>query len=150
MVTKFPRILEFHVDRTLRPRLDFLTRRCGIPQDELAKVGGGARSRFFLLSFAIRSLFVRQSHVHSQAGPPRPRPAAAPGVQQVVVKAPMVLELSVEDTLQPRATFLSQHLGLGEGDLGKLVARHPQVRGAGGGERVGEQRWDRHRLALSH
>lgn len=50
VVTKFPRIMEYQMKRTVAPRLDFL-RKCGLPQDALAKVsaragapGAGARS----------------------------------------------------------------------------------------------------------
>lgn len=55
--------------------------------------------------------------------PPRPY---CPRLQ-VVVKAPMLLELSVGETLEQRAAFLTRELGLGEGELGALLARHPQV-----------------------
>lgn len=47
---------------------------------------------------------------------------------QVFVKAPMVLELSVKDTLEPRAAFLRKTLRLPADALGKLIVRHPQVR----------------------
>lgn len=40
VISKFPRILEYRSERTLRPRLDFLAR-CGVSQDDLAKVRGG-------------------------------------------------------------------------------------------------------------
>jgi hypothetical protein len=46
---------------------------------------------------------------------------------QVVVKAPMVLELSVDETLERRAAFLCTQLGLSEGELGQLLVRHPQL-----------------------
>lgn len=36
VISKFPRILEYRSERTLRPRLDFLAR-CGVSQDDLAK-----------------------------------------------------------------------------------------------------------------
>lgn len=38
VIAKFPRILEYKSERTIRPRLEFL-RRCGVSQEELAKVG---------------------------------------------------------------------------------------------------------------
>ena len=37
VISKFPRILEYKSERTLRPRLEFL-RRCGVTQEDLAKV----------------------------------------------------------------------------------------------------------------
>lgn len=37
VIVKFPRILEYKSERTIRPRLDFL-RRCGVAQEDLAKV----------------------------------------------------------------------------------------------------------------
>ncbi len=40
----------------------------------------------------------------------------------------MVLELSVKDTLEPRAAFLRKTLSLPADALGKLIVRHPQVR----------------------
>lgn len=39
----------------------------------------------------------------------------------------MVLELSVADTLRPRATFLLEEVALPPASLGKLILRHPQV-----------------------
>jgi hypothetical protein len=39
VIAKFPRILEYKSERTIRPRLDFL-RRCGVVHEDLAKVGG--------------------------------------------------------------------------------------------------------------
>jgi len=38
VIVKFPRILEYKSERTIRPRLDFL-RGCGVGQEDLAKVG---------------------------------------------------------------------------------------------------------------
>ena len=42
MLTRFPRILEYQVDRTLQKGLDFL-KECGVPDDEIAKVGFAGR-----------------------------------------------------------------------------------------------------------
>lgn len=47
---------------------------------------------------------------------------------QVIVRAPMALELRVKDTLAPRAAYLRATLCLNSGALGKLVTRHPQAR----------------------
>ena len=45
----------------------------------------------------------------------------------MVLRAPMTLELSVEETMRPRAEFLRAQLQLPEGALGKLIVRHPQI-----------------------
>jgi mTERF domain-containing protein len=39
----------------------------------------------------------------------------------------MVLELSITDTLEPRAAFLRGKVCVPEGSLGKLISRHPQI-----------------------
>lgn len=46
---------------------------------------------------------------------------------QVVMRAPMVLEFSIPNTLQPRLDFLTQHAHVPEASLGKLIGRHPLV-----------------------
>ena len=42
VVAKFPRILEYKSERTLRPRIEFLTGQCGVAEADLAKVRDGA------------------------------------------------------------------------------------------------------------
>ena len=46
---------------------------------------------------------------------------------QVVLRAPAVLELSVEDTLLPRVAFLRDTVGIAEENLGKVIMRLPSV-----------------------
>jgi hypothetical protein len=46
---------------------------------------------------------------------------------QVVLRAPAVLELSVEDTLLPRVAFLRETVGVAEENLGKVILRLPSV-----------------------
>lgn len=40
VLARFPRVLEYQSERTLRPRLDFLAE-CGVAQQDLAKVSAG-------------------------------------------------------------------------------------------------------------
>lgn len=43
LLMKFPRIIEYRSERTLRPRLDFLKRH-GVQQADISKVGGCAHA----------------------------------------------------------------------------------------------------------
>ena len=46
---------------------------------------------------------------------------------QVVLRAPAVLELSVDETLLPRVAFLRDTVGVAEENLGKVILRLPSV-----------------------
>lgn len=48
-------------------------------------------------------------------------------IPKVVMRAPMVLELSIPNTLQPRLDFLTEHAHIPTTSLGKLIGRHPLV-----------------------
>ena len=59
-----------------------------------------------------------------------PRTSLAPGSPppQVLTRLPNIIGLSVEGSLRPRVEYLVQALGLAPADIGKVVAREPQVR----------------------
>lgn len=38
VLARFPRVLEYKSERTLRPRLDFLCQECGVAQQDISKV----------------------------------------------------------------------------------------------------------------
>jgi hypothetical protein len=137
VIAKFPRILEYKSERTIRPRLDFL-RRCGVVHEDLAKVG---RWVFVLVNLSRcqpgianawqgrRGAMLDSQRVaaHVPAALPCPAMPRCCVVPQVFVRAPMALELRVKDTLEPRAAFLRKVLSLPAEALGKLIVRHPQV-----------------------
>jgi hypothetical protein len=149
VITKFPRILEYKSERTIRPRLDFL-RACGVEQSDLAKVNpthlvhqcSSVSVMLFCLETALllaagslarcphshphhRSITARHTFLDRT---PLSTHLSVPPQAQVFMRAPMALELRVRDTLEPRAAFLRDVLCLSPGALGKLIVRHPQVR----------------------
>lgn len=52
LLMKFPRIIEYRSERTLRPRLDFLKRH-GVQQADISKVGGGGAGVHTALAYVF-------------------------------------------------------------------------------------------------
>ncbi|KAL4446227.1 hypothetical protein ABPG77_003034 [Micractinium sp. CCAP 211/92] len=116
VVVKFPRILEYKSERTIRPRLEFL-RRCGVGQEDLAKV--------FIRAPMALELRVRDT-LEPRADFLRNVLSLSSGaLGKLIVRHPQVLTCT-EDMMQQRVDFLLQQ-GLSQAELGRAVLAHPQV-----------------------
>jgi hypothetical protein len=102
---------------TMRRKLAFLRETVGLSDIELTKVVVKCPR---ILEYQSESVKTRLAFLKGAGIAPK-------DVAKVVLKAPMIMALSVDDTLRPRAAFLREEVYLAEGKLGKLFARHPQV-----------------------
>lgn len=103
--------------KTMRQKLAFLKDTVGLKEEELTKVVVKAPR---ILEYQCESLNKRLVFLKDTGVLPKDIP-------KVILKAPMILALSVEDTLRPRRRFLQEELYIPEAKMGKLFARHPQI-----------------------
>jgi mTERF domain-containing protein len=116
VISKFPRILEYRSERTLRPRLDFLAR-CGVSQDDLAKV--------FVKAPMVLELSVKDTLEPRAAFLRKTLRLPADSLGKLIVRHPQALTCT-EDMMAQRVEFLLQQ-GLSQEEVGRAVLAHPQV-----------------------
>ena len=139
VLLKFPRFIEYKTERTVRPRLEFLLKH-GVGQADLSKVRTwqppASAARAYIQRLQPKVLKPVQL-VKDMQSSQLPTPRRAQGwhacieallpAEQVVLRAPATMELSVEDTLEPRVAFLRQAVGLSQEAVGKVITRLPSV-----------------------
>ncbi|KAI7840979.1 hypothetical protein COHA_005208 [Chlorella ohadii] len=116
VISKFPRILEYRSERTLRPRLDFLAR-CGVSQDDLAKV--------FVKAPMVLELSVKDTLEPRAAFLRKTLSLPADALGKLIVRHPQALTCT-QDMMAQRVEFLLQQ-GLSQEEVGRAVLAHPQV-----------------------
>lgn len=116
VVTKFPRILEYQIDRTIRPRLEFL-KGCGVADADVAKVV--LRAPMVLELGVDETLDPRTTYLTSTLG------IGKAELGTLLVRHPQVLTCS-QEMMALRVAFLERQ-GLSKLQMRRTVLAHPQV-----------------------
>lgn len=116
LLVKFPRILEYKTEKTIRSHLDFFCKH-GVEQEELPKVV--LRAPMLLELSISKTLQPRIQFLTEVAAVP------LTSIGKLITRHPQVMTCTEEGMLQ-RVQFLQQ-LGMDRQAIGKAVLAHPQI-----------------------
>ncbi|KFM24256.1 mTERF domain-containing protein 1, mitochondrial [Auxenochlorella protothecoides] len=119
VIPRFPRLLEYDPEATLRPRLAFLLA-SGVRRADLARVV--RRSPMLLELSAGGTLAPRAAFLSRELG----LGGDGPALGALITRHPQLLTC-VEAGMAARLAFLRDDVGLGEGALARTVRAHPQL-----------------------
>lgn len=119
VIVKFPRILEYGSEQTVRPRIEFLEK-IGVPETDIAKVVLRAP---MIMSLSLKeTLEPRAAFLKEEVG----LVEGKAGLGKLIARHPQVLTCS-EEMMRQRTEFLRSDCGLSAQDIARAVLAHPQV-----------------------
>ena len=119
VIVKFPRILEYRSEETVRPRLAFLEK-VGVLETDIAKVV--VRAPMIMALSLTDTLEPRAAFLREEVGLADGRG----GLGKLIARHPQVLTCS-EDMMRQRTKFLGDDCGLSPSEIARAVLAHPQI-----------------------
>mmetsp|Transcript_23167 Transcript_23167/g.72330 ORF Transcript_23167/g.72330 Transcript_23167/m.72330 type:complete len:508 (+) Transcript_23167:5138-6661(+) len=118
MIVKNPRIVEYRIERTMQPRLDYLAG-LGVSRQDLSRLILRAPS---LLEVSVEdTMKPRVEWLMNTVG------LSEENVGKVVARHPQVLTYDIDDMMQDRVDFLRQTVGVSSAGVATMVTKHPQI-----------------------